>query len=69
VPKPAKILKRQVRFNEADINSLRSRLRFAPTLPFGPDRKALSLPKLVVYLISRAVRQRRVSGCCSLWTY
>ena len=31
-------------------------------LPFGRDRKALSLPKLGVHLISRAVRQSATQG-------
>src|SRR5262245_59286740 len=36
-----------------------ARLRCAPPLPFGRDTKALSLPKLGVQLISRAVRHNR----------
>src|SRR5262245_61579363 len=42
-----------------------ARLRFAPPLPFGRDRKALSLPKLGVQLISRAVRE--ISLPVALW--
>src|SRR5262245_46452408 len=44
-----------------------ARLRFAPPLPFGRVRKALSLPKLGVQLISRAVRRTTRLRAMGTW--